>query len=57
MLLTQRENNILKKTIEDYISFGAPISSQRLHSCFFIQLLTQLGHDIFVHWTYCQSKL
>ena len=35
MLLTQRENNILKKTIEDFISFGVPVSSQRLHSCHF----------------------
>ena len=40
MLLTQRENNILKKTIEDFISFGAPISSQRLHSCYFNQFST-----------------
>ena len=40
MLLTQRENNILKKTIEDFISFGAPISSQRLHSCHFNQFST-----------------
>lgn len=40
MLLTQRENNILKKTIEDFISYGAPISSQRLHSCHFNQFST-----------------
>ena len=40
MLLTQRENNILKKTIEDFISFGVPISSQRLHSCHFNQFST-----------------
>ena len=40
MLLNQRENNILKKTIEDYISFGRPISSQRLHNHYFNQLST-----------------
>ena len=40
MLLNQRENNILKKTIEDYISFGTPISSQRLHNLYFKQLST-----------------
>ena len=40
MLLTQRKNNILKKTIEDFISFGTPISSQRLHSCYFNQFST-----------------
>ena len=41
MLLNQRENNILKKTIEDYISFGRPISSQRLHNSYFNQLSTE----------------
>ena len=40
MLLNQRENNILKKTIEDYISFGRPISSQRLHNRYFNRLST-----------------
>ena len=38
MKLNQREKEILKKTIEDYISFGAPISSQSLHNNYFNQL-------------------
>ena len=38
MKLNQREKEILKKTIEDYISFGTPISSQSLHNNYFNQL-------------------
>ena len=38
MQLNQREKEILKKTIEDYISFGTPISSQSLHNNYFNQL-------------------
>ena len=38
MQLNQREKEILKKTIEDYISFGVPISSQSLHNNYFNQL-------------------
>ena len=38
MLLTQREKDILKITIEDFISFGVPVSSQKLHSDYFNQL-------------------
>ena len=38
MKLNQREKEILKKTIEDYISYGTPISSQSLHNNYFNQL-------------------
>ena len=38
MKLNLREKEILKKTIEDYISFGTPISSQSLHNNYFNQL-------------------
>ena len=38
MQLNQREKEILKKTIEDYISYGTPISSQSLHNNYFNQL-------------------
>ena len=38
MLLNQREKDILKKTIEDFISWGSPISSQHLHKKYFNQL-------------------
>ena len=40
MSLSQRENNILKKTIEDYISLGIPVSSKKLHSGYFNHLST-----------------
>jgi len=38
ILLNQREKDILKITIEDFISLGSPISSQRLHRQFFNEL-------------------
>jgi heat-inducible transcriptional repressor len=38
ILLNQREKDILKITIEDFISLGSPISSQRLHKQFFNEL-------------------
>ena len=34
----QREKDILKKTIEDFIALGSPVSSQRLHKQYFNQL-------------------
>ena len=40
MSLSQRENNILKNTIEDYISLGIPVSSKKLHSGYFNHLST-----------------
>jgi heat-inducible transcriptional repressor len=38
ILLNQREKDILKITIEDFISLGSPISSQRLHKQYFNEL-------------------